>query len=92
MTSEPQTALREDARRCTGHLRLCLGERNWQGTQGNWAGAGVGSSIDFQDHRPYLPGDDPRYIDWAAYARSGQTIMKLYREEVRPVVDLVVDV
>lgn len=83
--------LRLDARRCAGHLRLSLRERSWQGTQGNWAGTGVGSSIDFQDHRPYLPGDDPRYIDWAAYARSGQTIMKLYREEVSPRVDLLLD-
>ncbi len=39
-----------------------------------------------------MPGDDPRYIDWAAYARSGQTIMKLYREEVSPRMDLVLDV
>lgn len=77
---------------CARHLRICLRERSWQGSQGNWAGAGIGSSIDFQDHRPYMPGDDPRYIDWAAYARSGQTIMKLYREEVSPRMDLVLDV
>lgn len=55
-------------------------------------GMGIGSSIDFQDHRPYVPGDDPRYIDWPAFARSGQYTMKLYREEVSPRVDLVVDV
>ena len=85
-------SIRLHARSCAGHLRLSLREQNWQGTQGNWAGAGIGSSIDFQDHRPYMPGDDPRYIDWAAYARSGQTIMKLYREEVSPRMDLVLDV
>ncbi len=83
---------RLDARACVGHIRLCLQHRTWQGTMGNWAGAGTGSSIDFQDHRPYMPGDDPRYIDWAAYARSGQTIMKLYREEVSPKLDLLLDV
>lgn len=55
-------------------------------------GTGVGSSIDFQDHRPYLPGDDPRYINWQAYARSGSYTMKLYRQEVSPQVDLVLDV
>lgn len=92
MKAEQVAANRLDARHCAGHLRLSLRERNWQGTQGNWAGAGIGSSIDFQDHRPYLPGDDPRYIDWAAYARSGQTIMKLYREEVSPRMDLVLDI
>ena len=74
------------------HLRLPLGRRSWRGQTGNWLGVGIGSSIDFQDHRPYLPGDDPRYIDWMAYARTGQYTMKLYREEVSPNVDLLLDV
>lgn len=39
-----------------------------------------------------MPGDDPRHIDWQAYARSGQYSMKLYREEVSPAVDLVLDI
>jgi uncharacterized protein (DUF58 family) len=72
-------------------LRLPLSGRVWRGRTGNWAGAGIGSSIDFQDHRPYLPGDDPRYINWQAFARSGHYTMKLYREEVSPQVDLVLD-
>src|ERR1700761_2635359 len=74
-----------------GRLRLPLRSRTWRGQSGNWLGAGTGSSIDFQDHRPYLPGDDPRYIDWQAYARTGHYTMKLYREEVSPLVDLVFD-
>lgn len=72
-------------------FRLPFRRELWRGSTGNWAGAGVGSSIDFQDHRPYLPGDDPRYIDWQAYARSDHYVMKLYREEVSPAVDLVLD-
>lgn len=60
-------------------------------SEGSVPGAGTGSSIDFQDHRPYVPGDDPRHIDWPAYARSGHYSVKLYREEVRPLADLVVD-
>lgn len=74
-----------------GLLRLPFRSRTWRGHSGNWLGAGIGSSIDFQDHRPYLPGDDPRYIDWQAYARTGNYTMKLYREEVSPLVDLVFD-
>ena len=73
-------------------VRLPLRNRTWRGEGGNWQGAGVGSSIDFQDHRPYLPGDDPRYIDWQAYARTGHYSMKLYREEVSPRVDVALDV
>ncbi len=72
-------------------LRLPFRSRAWRGESGNWLGAGIGSSIDFQDHRQYLPGDDPRYIDWQAYARTGNYTMKLYREEVSPRVDLVLD-
>ncbi len=82
---------RREAMRCAGAFRLPFGRELWRGAVGNWAGAGVGSSIDFQDHRPYLPGDDPRYIDWQAYARSDHYVMKLYREEVSPTVELVLD-
>lgn len=47
--------------------------------------------MDFQDHRAYSPGDDPRHINWQAYARTGNYSMKLFREEIRPIVDLVFD-
>lgn len=75
-----------------GRLRLPLRSRVWKGQAGEFQGAGVGSSLDFQDHRSYVPGDDPRHINWQAYARTGHYSMKLYREEVRPVVDVVFDV
>ena len=75
-----------------GRLRLPLRGRVWRGQAGEFAGAGVGSSLDFQDHRAYVPGDDPRHINWQAYARTGQYTMKLFREEVRPVVDILRDV
>ena len=69
---EALATIRARAREAAAALRLPFRAGLWQGQLGNWAGAGVGSSIDFQDHRPYLPGDDPRYIDWQAYARSGE--------------------
>lgn len=71
---------------------LPLRERNWRGGAGEFAGSGVGSSLDFQDHRSYVPGDDPRHINWQAYARSGHYSLKLYREEVRPVVEILCEV
>ncbi len=77
---------------CASRLRLPLRKKVWRGGSGEFAGAGTGSSMDFQDHRNYVPGDDPRHINWQAYARTGQYTMKLYREEVRPVVDLICDV
>lgn len=73
-------------------FKLPLQHRVWRGQAGDFQGAGVGSSLDFQDHRNYSPGDDPRHINWQAYARTGNYSMKLYREEVRPMIDLVFDV
>jgi len=74
-----------------GRLRLPLRSRVWKGQSGEFTGGGTGSSLDFQDHRAYSPGDDPRHINWQAYARTGSYTMKLFREEVRPVVDLILD-
>lgn len=72
--------------------RLPFSRQAWRGLSGNWLGAGSGSSLDFQDHRNYVPGDDPRHIHWQAFARTGALTMKLYRAEVAPFVDLAVDV
>lgn len=72
-------------------LRLPFRTRVWRGAAGEFAGSGTGASMDFQDHRAYSPGDDPRHINWNAYARTGQYSMKLFREEIRPVVDLILD-
>lgn len=80
------------AKQLAERVSLPFRMENWKGQSGNWSGSGVGSSIDFQDHRQYLPGDDPRYINWQAYARTGDYTMKLYREEISPQVELVVDV
>lgn len=71
--------------------RLPLRSGQWAGTAGSVLGRGSGSSIDFQDHRQYVPGDDPRHMNWQAYARTGHYTMKLYREEVTPRIDLVYD-
>ena len=75
----------------TGVARLPLRSGQWSGTAGSVLGQGTGSSIDFQDQRAYMPGDDPRHINWQAYARSGNYTMKLYRQEVTPRVDILFD-
>src|SRR5579864_8999234 len=58
---------------------------------GSRSGRRAGSSIDFQDYRDYQPGDDLRFIDWGIYARSDRLTIKLFREEVTPHLDLVLD-
>lgn len=62
-----------------------------QGTAGAQLGRLAGESLEFMDHREYQPGDDLRRLDWAAYARSDKMIVKLYRQEVCPHLDIVLD-
>jgi uncharacterized protein (DUF58 family) len=54
-------------------------------------GQRAGSSLEFRDHRDYQPGDDLRRIDWNAFARSDKLTVKLYREEISPHIDIVID-
>jgi len=90
LTRELRSGLLAQAEAIAPRLRLPL--RAARGGQaGQWLGAGIGASLEFQDHRQYQPGDDPRYLNWAAYARTGQHTMKMYREEVSPRLDLVMD-
>ena len=61
------------------------------GWTGSRSGRRAGTSIDFQDYREYQPGDDLRFIDWGIFARSDRLTVKLYREEVIPHLDLILD-
>jgi uncharacterized protein (DUF58 family) len=50
-----------------------------------------GASVEFAEHRAYTPGDDPRRIDWNAYARLGDLVVRLYAAEEDVTVRLIVD-
>ncbi len=62
------------------------------GSSGTMLSRNVGTSLEFMEHREYVPGDDLRRIDWNAYARNDRLSVKLYREEVNPHVELLLDV
>src|SRR5947199_7993651 len=61
------------------------------GLSGGTLSQRAGSSLEFRDHRDYQPGDDLRHVDWNAYARSDQLTIKLFREEVTPHADVLID-
>ena len=90
--AEARISSRRGALAAAARWRLPFSRQSWRGLAGNWVGAGAGSSLDFQDHRNYVPGDDPRHIHWQAFARTGALTMKLYRAEVAPFVDIVADI
>lgn len=40
-----------------------------------------GFSVEFAENRPYIPGDDIRFVDWRMFARSDRYYIKQYEEE-----------
>ncbi len=50
-----------------------------------------GTGLEFQEVRPYQPGDDVRAIDWNVTARTGEPFIKKYAEERELTVHLLVD-
>ncbi|MGE0707751.1 MAG: DUF58 domain-containing protein [Planctomycetota bacterium] len=50
-----------------------------------------GTSAEFADHRPYVPGDDIRHVDWHLFGRLEELFLKLYREEENLHLTLLVD-
>lgn len=50
-----------------------------------------GFSTDFSAHRPYVPGDETRYIDWKLYARATRYYIKLFDAETNFTANLLLD-
>ncbi len=72
-------------------LRRRLEIRARSGGGGEHLAKRRGGSAEFQDHRPYTAGDDLRRMDWAAFARTGEPVLKLFRTEEDVVLRLLVD-
>jgi uncharacterized protein (DUF58 family) len=51
-----------------------------------------GSSVEFADFRSYTLGDDPRRLDWNAYARLGRLFLRLYHDDQNANIHLFLDV
>ncbi|AMY10261.1 hypothetical protein LuPra_03491 [Luteitalea pratensis] len=51
----------------------------------------TGSGAEFQQMRPYLPGDDLKHLDWKHYARTDRLFTRVYRETTEWPVMLAID-
>ncbi len=51
----------------------------------------LGASSEFAQHRPYVPGDDVRRVDWRVYARTQRYHVRQYQEETNFVVTFLID-
>jgi uncharacterized protein (DUF58 family) len=61
------------------------------GMGGEHQGRARAPSLEFVDYRQYRPGDDPRRVDWNAYARLGTLQVRLTESQEREHLVLVVD-
>lgn len=63
---------------------------------GNLAGAHksplAGFAVEFAGHREYVPGDDPKHIDWRVYFTRDKYFVKQYELETNFVAHLLLDV
>jgi len=50
-----------------------------------------GFSVEFTEHRPYQPGDEPRYLDWKILARADRLFVKQFEQETNLRAMLLVD-
>ena len=51
-----------------------------------------GQSIEFRQHREYVPGDDMRHVDWKVWARQDRYYVKQFEEDTNLRCTLLVDV
>lgn len=50
-----------------------------------------GMSVEFKQHRQYVPGDDLKHLDWRVFARSDRPTIKQYEQETTLDVSILVD-
>lgn len=50
-----------------------------------------GFSVEFEEHRPYTPGDEFRHIDWKAYGKFDRYLIKQFENETNLGSHLIVD-
>lgn len=51
----------------------------------------LGFSTDFAEHRPYMPGDDLRHLDWKLLARTDRLYIKKYQGDTNARIHLLID-
>ena len=50
-----------------------------------------GFSVEFAEHREYVPGDDIRHVDWKVWSKTDKLYLKQYEEETNLLSYLLVD-
>lgn len=69
------------ARRILDRLALTVRPGATATRQGGHRSPVLATGVEFADHRPYVPGDDFRRIDWKAFTKNGQLLLRQFEEE-----------
>lgn len=92
MTPDSKRFLHPEAIRRIGRLEL----RARQIVEGLLSGMHrspyFGQSVEFLQHRQYVPGDDLRHVDWKAWAKQDRLYVKQFEEETNLRCTMLVDV
>lgn len=79
-------------RRVLDRMRLSIRPRATAGRHGGHRSPFKAAGVEFADHRPYVSGDDVRHIDWKAFARHGQLVLRQFEQERDAFVHILLDV
>jgi uncharacterized protein (DUF58 family) len=77
----PDALLSPQLLRRLEQLELLAARRARSALKGERRSRARGLSVEFADHRNYVPGDDLRYLDWNLLGRLDRLFLKLYEEE-----------
>ncbi len=83
--------LTEDTFRQLDAFSLAVREHTQGAAGGMRRARTMGASVEFSDFRQYAPGDDPRRVDWNAYARFEKLFLKLFLDEQETTLRVLID-
>ena len=75
-----------------GEIQVRTGRQVADVLAGEYVSVFKGRGIEFDEVRPYIPGDDVRTIDWKVTARMAEPYVKRYVEERQLTLMLMADV
>lgn len=75
-----------------GKIRILTNRLIDERLSGDYHSIFKGQGVEFDEVRPYTPGDDIRSIDWNVTARTGQPFVKRFSEERELTVFFLVDI
>ena len=75
-----------------GKIRILTNRLIDDQLSGDYHSTFKGQGVEFDEVRPYVPGDDVRTIDWNVTARTGQPFIKRFSEERELTVLFLVDI